>query len=514
MRQLRALTAMALFFSQICTNVVAKDTPVCSQDFFQWGTDPVHNHYNYYPYSPLLQYESVRANHYKIQGVDMWDNPQAVLYTVGSAVDSEDLGRKKWTVTALDVNNNGDTYPVFHGAQSSPGGAVLSFKDLLGSNSKEISIARGVHDSLSDEGVITVGSTRYNEFTPTKGAIAVYLKNGSLDPAFAGGAGKLMLSEDSVFYDVVGKILKQGAPARYYIAGERSNNGHPDFTVYAYLPNGNLDTSWGNQGRVQLTLGPIGSFATKIIAIPDGSTGNFKLLVAGGYLTNPTTLKLAYALISEDGVVEKSLRSTIPLVFDSDDSERGLPNTILDSPGKGRIYITAYQRIVKINRTTLRPDTSFGGGAGYSGVAGGGGLHELSVLESTKHHSAAKLISSGTAFNPVTERTEVAYFRLNDDDGSLDNTWGDMVDPDHPDCPNNCPRKGVAIASFGADVKFSPPAMVWAPLEVEGNPYGVPPEGVEQGHLISSAAELNSVFGSHTAKTYCYEACLYDCETP
>jgi uncharacterized delta-60 repeat protein len=117
--------------------------------------------------------------------------------------------------------------------------------------------------------------------TSARIALARYLPNGKLDPAF--GSGGLVTTSvegaadgaDSVTIDPQGRIVAAG------YSDEPSENGLQDFAVVRYLDNGALDPSFGVDGKVTTALGTTstnGKSSRASVAID--SLG--KIVVGGG----------------------------------------------------------------------------------------------------------------------------------------------------------------------------------------------------------------------------------------
>lgn len=120
-------------------------------------------------------------------------------------------------------------------------------------------------------------------------AVVRYMPDGTLDTSFSGdGIVRTNLggadSGNAVAIEPDGDIV---------VVGEGNN----DFAVLRYLPNGNPDTSFGDDGVVTTnigTLGPTIDEGTSVVLQPDG-----KILVAGIYGTNTAIVRYR-----SDGVVD------------------------------------------------------------------------------------------------------------------------------------------------------------------------------------------------------------------
>ena len=133
-------------------------------------------------------------------------------------------------------------------------------------------------------------------------ALARYDTDGSLDPTF-GGDGRVLTDFTAVSdkaFDVGiagdGKIVVAGAIARFTPLG-----GHGRFALARYLPTGELDTSFGGDGRVTTDFGP-GEDRAEGVAIRGG-----KILAVGSASFGCTPCaRFALARYSDDGSLDAS----------------------------------------------------------------------------------------------------------------------------------------------------------------------------------------------------------------
>lgn len=121
--------------------------------------------------------------------------------------------------------------------------------------------------------IVTAGQTFNTSTSQYEFVVARYLPNGTLDPSFAG--------DGIVFTNVSDGFARAVAvqpDGRIIVAGDGYSgaNGHVDFTLVRYLPNGTLDPSFGGDGRVTTDFGST-SQAFDLLLQPDGR------IVAGGY---------------------------------------------------------------------------------------------------------------------------------------------------------------------------------------------------------------------------------------
>jgi uncharacterized delta-60 repeat protein len=122
---------------------------------------------------------------------------------------------------------------------------------------------------------------------------------GDLDPTF--GAGGLVVTEFFGGSDEARALLVQ--PDGRIIAVGTASEGSPnsDFALARYNPDGSLDPSWGNGGKVTTDLFGNTDFAFDAVLQPDGK------VVAVGETFDPTTgLDFALARYNRDGSLDAS----------------------------------------------------------------------------------------------------------------------------------------------------------------------------------------------------------------
>jgi len=130
-------------------------------------------------------------------------------------------------------------------------------------------------------------------------AIARYNVDGTLDTSFASGGvsvlqtGESRASAADVIVTAGGKLV---------VAGMLDG----DFAIARYNPDGSLDSSFGDGGRVVTAVGSQGSFARALVELPDG-----KLLAAGGATPDPSGEQVHDALVrfNADGSLDGSFGS-------------------------------------------------------------------------------------------------------------------------------------------------------------------------------------------------------------
>lgn len=122
----------------------------------------------------------------------------------------------------------------------------------------------------SDGKIVVAGYAGYG--TDGAFALARYMPNGALDTSFGNG-GKVTTNVNSDFEDAAFGVAIQ--PDGMIVAAGYSSNG-ADIAIVRYLPNGSLDPSFGYNGIVRTRLGNRGAFALALAIQPDGK------IIAGG----------------------------------------------------------------------------------------------------------------------------------------------------------------------------------------------------------------------------------------
>ena len=105
--------------------------------------------------------------------------------------------------------------------------------------------------ALQPDGKIVVAGSSTGPLTGlTDFALARYLPSGTLDTTF-GGTG-LVTTDFGGFDDIAIAVMLQ-PDGKIVVVGRATSNpatGHTDFALARYLPNGTLDTTFGDNGRV------------------------------------------------------------------------------------------------------------------------------------------------------------------------------------------------------------------------------------------------------------------------
>jgi uncharacterized delta-60 repeat protein len=186
---------------------------------------------------------------------------------------------------------------------------------------------------LQSDGKLIVAGSYKNEGTPREFAVARYDTNGNLDPTFGNG-GKTTTSlgaGDSLGFAARlqsdGKIVLAG----YLNAGQRNH----DFALVRYNPDGALDTSFGNGGKVTNDLfGTSDDIAYSLVIQPDGK------LIVGGRTGQYPNFKFGLARYNTYGSLDQSFGSAGKVMTDFGGFSSQSYSSAIQSDGK--IVIAGY----------------------------------------------------------------------------------------------------------------------------------------------------------------------------
>jgi len=212
------------------------------------------------------------------------------------------------------------------------------FVDLdtsFGANGKVITDFGGTDEAYSVAINPTTGKIIVAGFTNVNGsndfALAGYLSNGNLDASF--GTNGLVITdfgEIDIAYSVVikpdGKII---------VAGYTNKGSNEAFALAGYLPNGSFDASFGTNGKVITSFGSFGG-ACSIAIKPDGN------IIVGGYTDPTSWNKrFALVGYLSDGNIDASFGTNgkVTTYFGEMSSKI---NSIAINPTTGKIIAAGY----------------------------------------------------------------------------------------------------------------------------------------------------------------------------
>jgi len=288
-------------------------------------------------------------------------------------------------------------------------------------------LARGV--ALQPDGKIVVVGTTYvdNDFSEEDFAVSRHLPDGTFDPSFGGGDGKvttdfpgLAAVASSVVVQPDGKILVAGgAFPNFTFLG--------DIAVARYNPDGSLDPSFGNGGIVLTSFPGQGSYAFDVALLPDG-----KIVAAGTHFINfqpsEQTSDTNFAIVryNSDGSLDTSFGSLgggVSTDFDgnNDDAFSILvqPDGKLVAVGSALNLADFYNFAAARYDTNGSLDTSFGTGGK---VRLDFGNHDFDRAHAAALQADGKIVAAGFAISNggLTQPFALARWNAN---GSLDTSF-------------------------------------------------------------------------------------------
>lgn len=157
--------------------------------------------------------------------------------------------------------------------------------------------------------VVAGGSCNSLDCTTVNGnfdfAFARYNTNGSLDASFSDDGKATFASAILIYSDGASRLALQ-EDGKLVAAGGRDKGVTEmrqlgDFAVMRVLPNGQLDTGFGDRGWVKTPIGLDSSWAMDVAYRPDG-----KLVVSGAAVFNTVNTSFATVLYNADGSVDYS----------------------------------------------------------------------------------------------------------------------------------------------------------------------------------------------------------------
>ncbi len=234
----------------------------------------------------------------------------------------------------------------------------------------------------ADGKVLVAGSSASNQ--GTRIAVARYLRDGSLDTSF-GVAGKAIAPVGT--RDDVARAIAVQPDGRIVVAGlTYQRTADYDFTLVRFMPNGAIDTSFGDQGRVVTDFGGDSDRAFALLLMPDG-----RIAAAGQTNVNRTSTGVDFAIARylPDGRLDTGFgqggKVVAPILpGSSSDAVHGLALQTVD--GQSRLLAVGGEGDFTAARFTDAGllDMSFGSGGRVSGLFGVniGSAHAATVLPS------------------------------------------------------------------------------------------------------------------------------------
>ena len=114
--------------------------------------------------------------------------------------------------------------------------------------------------------IVVAGNAEYGQ---GGGVIHRYLPNGTLDSSWGGGTGRVVVGAGLISPDTV---TSDGNGGFFFAGADTQNSGQQKLAVLHVDSDGDVDQSFGVNGRARVTVGPIGSYGARAIAMIDSST--------------------------------------------------------------------------------------------------------------------------------------------------------------------------------------------------------------------------------------------------
>ena len=277
--------------------------------------------------------------------------------------------------------------------------------------------------AIQNDGRIVVAGLLANK-TKFNLIVARYTMNGNLDNTF-GINGRVILPIGSSGSGAYSVAIQNDA--KIVVGGYSYNGDNNYFTSVRFNPDGNLDKSFGTNGIVITPVTNFSSFIRSVIIQNDG-----KILVGGGAVNDMNGNDIDFALVryNSDGSLDNSFGSngkiTIPISSKTD----YISSLAIQIDGKiiavGESYINDLDFAVVRYNSNGSLDNSFGVNGKITTQMG-----ETDIPRTLSVQTDGKIVVGG--YSGSGGKYDFAIVRYNSD-GSLDNTFG---------------TSGKVITSFG-----------------------------------------------------------------
>jgi len=301
-------------------------------------------------------------------------------------------------------------------AAASPGDLDTTFAAPNGFTTMPNAEFFGVAIQPADQKIVAVGHLGDNP------AVVRYNTDGTLDSSFGTGGIASVITPVQVFGEAIAL-----QPDGKIVAGCSTTFGQPgtggDFFIIRFNPNGSIDTSFGQNGTLQLDLSDPLSFVRDELLIGLALASNGKIVIVGAgrdHLTGNDP-RIALVRLESNGALDTT--------FGTGGIVQDLP---MDSPtdvavlADGRILVSAFGvvfsqsafdlALIRYNNDgTL--DTSFGGG-GLASV----NFPEFDLPRHIAVQPDGRIVLAGLTFTPSTDSAQ-SLWRF-DSNGTLDTSFG------------------------------------------------------------------------------------------
>lgn len=226
---------------------------------------------------------------------------------------------------------------------------------------------------------------------------------GDLDTSF-GAAGQVLI--DIGGDNDEGSAVALQPDCKIVMAGSSFNAaaGFVEFAVARYLPDGNLDTSFGGDGLVTTSFGDINAITHAVALQPDG-----KIIAAGYTIGDVTSASFALARYLPDGSLDTTFSGDGKLTMDTGGRE---VNAILLQPD-GKVVAVGTTGLARFH-----PDGALDRTFGAAGFVNVDFMEQIAAARQPD----GKIVTAGQIFNASTSQREFALARFLSN-GTLDTTF-------------------------------------------------------------------------------------------
>jgi len=281
----------------------------------------------------------------------------------------------------------------------------------------------------ADGKIVAVGSTLLaGQFGAKDFALARYLHDGSLDPAFGNG-GRVTTHFPNSFFSIGTRVQIQ-ADGKIVVAGYSDSGLMPpgssdqQFALARYLSDGSLDPSFGDGGLVLTDFGPYYDFALALAIQPDGKIVAAGVSYAGISYIDPSAFALAR--YNADGSLDDGFGTGGKVTTAINDQTDVAWSIAIDAAGRLVVGGTVFVFDGAFGIARYLPDgsldTSFGSGGSVIDGFADAGLVQAEIAALTLQPDG-KIVAAGRA-TPGSGAEEFVVARYADD-GSRDTGFGD-----------------------------------------------------------------------------------------
>ncbi|MBN1496668.1 MAG: Ig-like domain-containing protein [Spirochaetes bacterium] len=311
------------------------------------------------------------------------------------------------------------------------------------------SVANVVYDmALQTDGKIVVAGDVYNSSTSDYFALARYNADGTLDTTFGGGDGIVTTSMGGLCGGARGVAIQ--SDGRIVAVGQAvgaTTSGYTAFAVACYESDGDLDTTFGDNGRAYITF----TAERNSYGYDVGIDSSHNIVVAGYELTGAGNTNIAVARLDSDGALDTGFSTdgkVVTQVSANNDAAYAVGIQLDD-----RIVVAGYATISGVENFAVvkyETDGDLDGTFSSDGIA----TQTLPTTGNTRAN-AVKVLSSGTVLAAGYNATNFALLKYTSF-GILDTTFS---------------SDGMAVEDLG---------------------------GADYGHCIAVDSSANIVFGGRS----------------